>query len=262
MPGNLLNLSPGDWIAWQELSGRDDVWACSPALLTEVVPLKTGHGLLRIRFIKAVAPIRSVDLAVELRIVVHAVDHLVATFKDEVGVLRTAAVRLASIEWMENRCAQLWPWFKRRTGWTETPAEVFGQVFGRSASEVLAGTTADSFGCEKPPMPGRTLSVRIDTEYGPFESFLIAKGFRPLEMEDKWFIYLAQGHLYVRRSWTGNLIYRVSTAWRGQSLYLDQAIVNIDPSQTSASTPDYHRQMVLYLVDGFLLDQLVDMPID
>jgi len=41
---------------------------------------------------------------------------------------------------------------------------------------------------------------------------LIKEGFRPQEMEDKWFMYYEEGKLFIHRSWTGYCIYIVDTS--------------------------------------------------
>src|SRR5262249_29722984 len=40
------------------------------------------------------------------------------------------------------------------------------------------------------------------------------------QMEDKWDVYLYDGHLYFARSWTGDLVYRAAVEFRG-----DEAVV-------------------------------------
>ena len=56
----------------------------------------------------------------------------------------------------------------------------------------------------------KTLDMPIENETFILEKALssdeiemIKEGYRPQEMEDKWFMYYEEGKLYIHRSWTG-----------------------------------------------------------
>jgi hypothetical protein len=59
------------------------------------------------------------------------------------------------------------------------------------------------------PMPRRTQAVRIDHRYTAEEMDRIRLGFWPQLMEEKWFVFWEDPYLYLHRSWTGLLLFRV-----------------------------------------------------
>ena len=59
------------------------------------------------------------------------------------------------------------------------------------------------------PMPSEKTKISIEANYSEEEMNQIKEGFKPKEMEDKWFIYFDKPWLYLHRSWTGYCIYMV-----------------------------------------------------
>lgn len=51
----------------------------------------------------------------------------------------------------------------------------------------------------------------------PEEMQEIAKGYRPIDMSDKWVAFMEDNHLFLHRSWTGHGIYEVTFAAKGFS---------------------------------------------
>ncbi|MFN7022656.1 MAG: hypothetical protein ACK4WH_15220, partial [Phycisphaerales bacterium] len=86
-------------------------------------------------------------------------------------------------------------------------------------------------------------------------SWMIARGFVPIAMEEKWFVYMENGRLLFRRSWTGNLIYDVEATWRGDQLYLGLVRVNRDAEQYGETDDDYDRRLLTYLIAAVLLGE-------
>ena len=109
-------------------------------------------------------------------------------------------------------------------------------------------------------MPADHSLISIGRSYSAFDSFLIGRGFVPIEMGDKWFIYLERNRLLMRRSWTGFLIYDVEAQWRGDELYLGQAAVNRDRKQYGCSDDAHDREMMLYLIGRLLLRLDPELP--
>lgn len=68
----------------------------------------------------------------------------------------------------------------------------------------------------------QTLEMPMENETFIFERALsaadielIKEGYRPQEMEDKWFMYYEEGKLYIHRSWTGFCIFIVHISETG-----------------------------------------------
>jgi hypothetical protein len=89
---------------------------------------------------------------------------------------------------------------------------------------------------------------------------MIARGFVPTAMEEKWFIYMEADRLLFRRSWTGFLIYDVETTWRGDQLQLGEVRVNRDPEQYKETDTDYDHQLLSYLIAVVLLGEHAPFP--
>lgn len=264
-----FTLERGKWAGWQEQPVPDPGWGPSPILITDVQPLKTGKGVLRISFIHPIRPVTAKRRTIDLRILLRAATHMVGTFKDEDGTRRTAVVSSADYDWITSFCPVLW---RRRPPkvWGilidgkplpgPTPEEYLAGTFGEGADDVLAAATVRSFGREHPPMPKRAGFFSLDQTYSPFDSWMIARGFVPTVMEEKWFIYLEAGRLLFRRSWTGILIYDVEAAWRGDILYLGQVRVNRDPEQYGETDDNYDRSLLSYLILAILLSEPAQFP--
>ena len=65
------------------------------------------------------------------------------------------------------------------------------------------------------PLPTSRISLGFAATYDDSEAERMRQGFIPRQMEDKWFIYFADGWLYFYRSWTGACIFGVRFDSRG-----------------------------------------------
>jgi hypothetical protein len=109
-------------------------------------------------------------------------------------------------------------------------------------------------------MPARHSSFSLGQAYDRFDSWMIARGFVPTAMEEKWFIYMDRGRLLFRRSWTGILIYDVEATWHDDQFYLGQVRVNRDPEQYRETDDDYDRRVLIYLIAVALLGEPAPFP--
>ncbi len=264
----MLEVVAGTWMAVERVArnGQDPtVWDATPAFVTEVAPLGTGQGILRLGFVAALHPMAPARQQLDLKVFARTPDCLVGSRAagDDAGAVHLIAP--VSFGWMRHRCAGLWRAFPadKTSGWRaenwgrpfDTVTAYLEALFGANEGDILTRTTADSFGCAKLAMPDQQSRIRIDRTYDAFESYLIQRGAVPRQMEDKWFIYLEDGHLLIRRSWTGNLIYAVEAAWRGDRLHLAAATVNRDPEKYKSTDDAHDRRMLLHLIDGLLLQR-------
>lgn len=262
-------LGPG-WWCWLEAPVVSPGWGASPVFVRGVEPLKTGKGMLRLSFIQAVHPIVAGEREVVVRVLVRGDRHLAGTLKDDGGEIRTAILSAPDYGWLETYCPLL---LRRRppSGPTfvivgqppppgPTAAAYLEETFGRTPEQIVRGASAESFGREHPPMPARHSLFSFDQTYSPFDSWMIARGFVPTVMEEKWFVYMESGRLLFRRSWTGILIYDVEATWRGDQLYLGQVRVNRDAEQYGETDDEYDRRLLDYLIVVVLLGEHAPFP--
>lgn len=262
-------LGPG-WWCWLEAPVVSPGWGASPVFVRGVEPLKTGKGMLRLSFIQAVHPIVAGEREVVVRVLFRGDRHLAGTLKDDGGEIRTAILSAPDHGWLETYCPLL---LRRRppSGPTfvilgqppppgPTAAAYLEETFGRTPEQIIRGASAESFGREHPPMPARHSLFSLGQTYSPFDSWMIARGFVPTVMEEKWFVYMESGRLLFRRSWTGILIYDVEATWRGDKLYLGQVRVNRDAEQYGETDDEYDRRLLDYLIVVVLLGEHAPFP--
>ena len=92
------------------------------------------------------------------------------------------------------------------------------------------------------------------------EMVLIKKGFVPQQMEQKWFIYYSDSHLYFVRSWTGFTVYIVRFNEEGDEATAVDFQANRDPEQYRETDDARDTQMLTSLIDMYLLYQAVFRP--
>ena len=268
MPGP-LTLAPGAWWGWHEIPAPRRGWGASPAWLTEVQPLGSGRGDLRLGFIEALHPVAATRRSVVLRVTHRGASHMAGTVRAEDGTIRTAAIAVADFDWLASFCPAFWR--RRPPAVPGTlidgkplpgpgPQAHLSAVLGRDEATILRGAHAGHLGGHAPEMPAQTAAFRLDVTFAPFDSWLIARGFRPGEMEEKWFIHLDGGRLLFRRSWTGNLIYEAEAAWEGERLRLGAVRVNRDPAQYTQTDDAQDRRILVFLIRSILLGEHAPFP--
>jgi hypothetical protein len=265
----LYNIAENRWYGWLQMPAASPGWAASPVFVTKVTPLKSGQGLLRLRFLQPLWPGGGCQREVTLRVVLHRADHVVAAL-EQGGVKHSVMIAAAKFDWLESYC----PEHLRRRPPTSSGLVIDGNplstttvdkhlanVFGTTPQEILTGATAASFEIDRmPPLPTQVSTFFLDTAAPPLDSLLIARGFVPQQMEDKWFIYMEAGHLLFRRSWTGMLIYTVEAQWRGDQLYLGVVRVNRDPEQYGETDDRHDGALLRWLIDVVLRGVPADFP--
>ncbi len=261
-----FKLAAHEWAGWVESPLSSAFGAAGPILLTEVTPLKTGTGHLRIAFLQPLAPRGCQRRNIVLQVVQHSAEHLVG-FYDDNASSRTAIIAASTLSWIDNYCRFL---RERREVeyWqnAELPANRTGIcsylsfTLGRNEEEVLSGVKSSSFGCTLKPMPKKHAILAFDAEYESLDALLISRGRVPYQMEDKWFIFLEEGRLRFHRSWTGTLIYEIEAAWHGSNFRLGRAKVNRKASEYSETDDVYDLAILRWLVDVKLCGLRSDYP--
>jgi len=237
--------------------------------VTAVTPLQSGKGILRLDFVHAVRPVAAFRRRVDLRVLARAPSQITGTFADENGQRRTAILCAIDFDWLDTFCPVL---MRRRPPARPpllidgkplpgpTPEQHLESVLGADETSVLAGARAASDPKANPPMPMQTSAFGLDVEFAPFDSWMIARGFEPSVMEEKWRVNLEGGRLLWRRSWTGNLIYEIEVAWSGDRLRLGRVRVNRDPAQYTQTSDEQDRRLLLYLISVVLLNEPAVFP--
>lgn len=256
-----FELRPGQWQGLTEFPSAASGLASSPVLIKSVSPLKSGKGLLKVRWLRPLAPAGGADQTMIIRIMLRAERHLVGTVEDG-GVHRTLVICRLDWDWLPSHCGDL---LRRRlpahaVDGVEAPGveEYLTAIFGADDADILNGARRDSFAANTHAMPQRHKKLALDAAYAPIDSILIARGFVPNDMDDRWFISLDGASLIFRRSWTGFVIFQIETAWRGASLYLGAVTVNRDPDQYGGTDDAADIETLKLLINAHLLHAPTD----
>jgi hypothetical protein len=85
-------------------------------------------------------------------------------------------------------------------------------------------------------------------------------GLIPREMEDKWFIYYEEPHLFLHRSWTGQPVYRLTLKNVPTGAEVIEALWSKDLADASKLNFDYQVRLLDFLVSNLLLGQAKPFP--
>jgi hypothetical protein len=89
----------------------------------------------------------------------------------------------------------------------------------------------------------------------------IAAGLVPQQMEDKWFIYYEPPYLIFHRSWTGQPVYRLMFATRGDRAVVEEALISRDVADVRIESAEYHGLLVDFLISNLLLGKGKPFPV-
>lgn len=246
----LVELAEGEWFgaicapvgAWP--------WPASPISVLSVEPLKTGQGRLRLRFVAVFQPDgpRVTDATFQVLRRTHS--HIVLQSLGDADQQPSLTLEPMSDEWL----TQYWPDLLERTFVpaayaADGPQDRLSLAYFSTASVIEHGVLPTSFPVDPHPMPIACKTLPFERQYDRLDSCLIRRGVLPKEMEDKWFAYVEQDVLVLRRSWTGYTIYTVELMRTGDGLETRRVTVNRDPEQYKC-TDDAE--------DVGLLDRLID----
>ena len=81
----------------------------------------------------------------------------------------------------------------------------------------------------------------------------ICAGLVPEQMEDKWFVYWKDDHLFLHRSWTGYCVYVVRFVAEEGRYKMTEAYANRDPGQCRNTGDERDAAMISFLIDTLLL---------
>jgi hypothetical protein len=102
-------------------------------------------------------------------------------------------------------------------------------------------------------MPKSHAAIRVSRLFSAREINQIKMGFRPENMDEKWFIFYEQECLYMHRSWTGFCIYEVHFERQARDSVVCEIQVNRNSKQYGVSDDSYDAQMAFWVIDFILL---------
>jgi hypothetical protein len=91
----------------------------------------------------------------------------------------------------------------------------------------------------------------------------LREGLVPQQMEDKWFIYYEEPHLFLHRSWTGAPVYRLSLNSVPGGAEVREALWSQELADTSTPTQgaEYQVRLLDFLLSNLLLGQSKPFPV-
>ena len=110
------------------------------------------------------------------------------------------------------------------------------------------------------PLPETHAVLAADWGYSREDVERIKLGLIPEVMEDKWFIYHADGWLYFHRSWTGFCVYEVEFLADGEGARLGTIRVSRDLEQYQESNAAFDLDLLRFLIDRLLLGRDAPFP--
>ncbi len=90
----------------------------------------------------------------------------------------------------------------------------------------------------------------------------LQSGLIPQEMEDKWFIYYDEPHLFLHRSWTGQAAYRLALKSLPEGGEVAEALWSKEIADAAAATqgPEFQTQLLDFLLSNLLLGESKPFP--
>jgi hypothetical protein len=113
----------------------------------------------------------------------------------------------------------------------------------------------------KPFKEGVPLQFQATFDNGQFAR--LREGLVPQQMEDKWFIYYEEPHLFLHRSWTGEPVYRLTLNNGPEGAQVTETLWSKDLADASTSTQDarYQARMLDFLLSTLLLGETKTFPL-
>jgi hypothetical protein len=113
--------------------------------------------------------------------------------------------------------------------------------------------TATSKDWKIKPLPKKRSLISADRQFTLAEMNRIRRGYIPMAMEEKWFIFFKRNRLFFHRSWTGYCVF-VAHFKRSQDGYVLHLIeANRNRRQYTEEDDAYDAKLVSDILDNFLL---------
>jgi hypothetical protein len=111
------------------------------------------------------------------------------------------------------------------------------------------------------PIGERKERLPIKRTFTTAEYDSIAFGLIPLDMDDKWFIFLENDWLYFHRSWTGKCVYQLRLERTGDLFTTAETWINLDVFKNKNIDLSYESAVLAFLIDNFLLGKSEPFPL-
>lgn len=89
----------------------------------------------------------------------------------------------------------------------------------------------------------------------------VSMGLRALVMEDKWFIFYEEPHVFFHRSWTGQPVYRLTVIQAPNGYEVTQALSCINFTAEPGEDSIYQAKLIDFLVSNLLLGESKPFPL-
>lgn len=109
-------------------------------------------------------------------------------------------------------------------------------------------------------MPNETASFECNKMLSDNEYASLILGFKPAQMEDKWFAFVENNKLFFHRSWTGFCIYETDIEKIENGYLLTQTRVNRNFDQYKETDLKKDKRLLDYLIDRILLNKKIPFP--
>jgi len=110
------------------------------------------------------------------------------------------------------------------------------------------------------PPPVLRVDLGLSHSYTSSEFGQIRRGFVPMDMDERWFIYYEEPWLYIHRSWTGVCVYGVRFETSGDGASIVESWVNRDSEQYKESSIESDRELCTFFIGTLLLGQDLEYP--
>ena len=89
----------------------------------------------------------------------------------------------------------------------------------------------------------------------------LREGLVPDTMEDKWFIFYEEPHLFLHRSWTGRPVFRLALRIGPTGAEVGEALLSNDIPEKARFDSDYQVRLLDFLVSNLLIRQAKPFPV-
>jgi hypothetical protein len=103
--------------------------------------------------------------------------------------------------------------------------------------------------------------LAFEAKFSDADAEKLMQGLIPQSMDDKWFVYFADGWLNFHRSWTGAHIYALRLDGSPDGVRVIDSWVNREPEQYRANDTAYDRKLLQFIIDALMLNKNVAFPI-
>ncbi len=110
------------------------------------------------------------------------------------------------------------------------------------------------------PSPALRVDLGLSHSYTSSEFEQIRRGFVPMDMDERWFIYYEEPWLYIHRSWTGVCIYGVRFETSADGASIVESWANRDSDQYTETSIETDRELCTFFIGTLLLGQDLEFP--